>query len=511
MRNKLTGPALLAGAILAGLISGAGCRPERQAASQEAPPQELPSPPEASQPSPRPAIPEDLSPLVDTRKEDLDRLVERRKVRLLVSYGATSFFVDGGSQGGWSLEAGRLLEQELNRRFRPGSRLIHVVFVPVTRDQLLPALLEGRGDVAMANLTITPARAAQVAFTTPLFSEAREVVVTGPGAPPLRKADDLSGREVFVRASSSYAESLAELDRSLRKQGRPPVRVVHVDERLEDEDILEMVDAGLLPATVVDDYVARLWAEVFTGMKVHDDVALRTGGKIAWAVRPQDTKLHAFVDDFARRHRVGTRLGNVVRNRYLRNAERLRNPVSEEGLARFHELQGLFREYAERYGFDYLMLMALAYRESGLDQSRRSRAGAVGIMQVLPATAADRRVAIRDIHRLENNIHAGTRYLRVLLDRHLRDGALEPTEQHLFAIASYNAGVNRIARVRSEAGRRGYDPNRWFGQVEIEAARDIGRETPQHVAHVFKYYLAYRLVAERSEQRARAREAKAAR
>jgi membrane-bound lytic murein transglycosylase MltF len=262
---------------------------------------------------------------------------------------------------------------------------------------------------------------------------------------------------------------------------------------------------------VVDDYVARLWAEVLTGMKVHDDVALRTGGRIAWAVRPQDTKLHAFVDEFARRHRVGTKLGNVVRNRYLRNAERLRNPVSEEGLARFHELQGLFRTYAERYGFDYLMLMALAYRESGLDQSRRSRVGAVGIMQVLPATAADPRVAIRDIHRLENNIHAGTRYLRVLLDRLLAGGDLPPIERHLFAFASYNAGSARIARLRTRAAGRGYDPNRWFGHVEIGAARDIGRETPQHVAHIFKYYLAYRLVAERSEQRARAREAQGAR
>ena len=370
MKEGPAGAALLASVILAGLLAGAGCGRERTSARDETPTGASPSPP-------LPAIPEELSPLIDIRKEDLDRLVERRKVRLLVTYGVTSYFVDRGSQGGWSFEAGRLLEQELNRRFRPGSRLIHVVFVPVTRDQLLPALLEGRGDVAMANLTITPARAAQVAFTTPLFSEAREVVVTAPGAPPLREADDLSGREVFVRASSSYAESLAELDRGLRNRGRPPLRVVQVDERLEDEDILEMVDAGLLPATVVDDYVARLWAEVLTGMKVHDDMALRTGGRIAWAVRPEDTKLHAFVDDFARRHRVGTRLGNVVRNRYLRNADRLRNPVTEEGLARFHELKGLFREYAERYGFDYLMLMALAYRESGLDQSRRSRAGAV--------------------------------------------------------------------------------------------------------------------------------------
>ena len=323
----------------------------------------------------------------------------------------------------------------------------------------------------------------------------------------------LSGRAVFVRAlPAATRRAWPSSTGAFASRGRPPVRVVHVDERLEDEDILEMVDAGLLPATVVDDYVARLWAEVLTGMKVHDDIALRTGGRIAWAVRPEDAKLHAFVDDFARRHRVGTKLGNVVRNRYLRNAERLRNPVSAEGLARFHELKGLFREYAERYGFDYLMLMALAYRESGLDQSRRSRAGAVGIMQVLPATAADRRVAIPDIHRLENNIHAGTRYLRVLLDRHLarrRPGAdrAAPLRHRLLqrGLQPHRAGADVRRR------RRGYDPNRWFGHVEIEAARDIGRETPQHVAHVFKYYLAYRLVAERSEQRARAREAQGAR
>jgi membrane-bound lytic murein transglycosylase MltF len=498
---RLAASAVAAGAVLAGLLAVAGCGGERRAAREEATRVESPSPP-------APAIPEELASLVDVRKEDLGRLVERRKVRLLVTYGATSYFVDRGSQGGWAFEAGRLLEQELNRRFRPGSRLIHVVFVPVTRDQLLPALLEGRGDVAVANLTITPARSAQVAFSTPLVSDVREVVVTGPGAPPLRAADELSGREVFVRASSSYAESLAELDESLRARGRPPVRVRFVDERLEDEDVLEMVAAGLLPATVVDDSVARLWAEVFPALAVHGDVALRTGGRIAWAMRPADTELRAFVDDFARRHRVGTKLGNVIRNRYLRDAERLRNPMSDRDLARFRDLEGVFREQAESYGFDHLMLMALAYRESGLDQSRRSRRGAVGIMQVMPATAADRRVGVRDIHLLENNVLAGTRYLRVLLDQLLSGGDLEPIERHLFAVASYNAGAARIARLRTRAASRGYDPNRWFGNVEIEAARDIGRETPQHVAHVFKYFLAYRLVAERSEGRARARDAK---
>jgi len=283
-----------------------------------------------------------------------------------------------------------------------------------------------------------------------------------------------------------------------------------VDERLETEDILEMVNAGLYPLTVADDYIARLWSRVFADLRVHGDVTVRTGGRIGWAVRKGNPKLKALLDDFARRNRVGTKMGNIVANRYLGNADWIHNPGNERDLARFRSMLALFRKYGGRYGFDPLLLMAQAYQESGLDQSRRSRAGAIGVMQVLPSTARDANVGVRDIHLLENNVHAGAKYLRFVVDHHFRNPPLEPIERQLFAFASYNAGPTRVAGLRARAARMGLDPNRWFGQVEIVAAREIGRETVQYVANIFKYYLAYRLVTEHARARSQARQAPAA-
>jgi membrane-bound lytic murein transglycosylase MltF len=439
------------------------------------------------------------------RTDDLDEMVRRRVLRMLVTYSSTSFFVDRGRQGGLAYDAGRLLEDELNRRFKTGPRRMHVVMVPVARDRLLPALLEGRGDLAAANLTITEERRSRAAFSAPVVSGVREVVVTGPGAPSVTRLEDLAGREVHVRASSSFAESLAGLNRRFAREGLEPVRVVPVDERLETEDVLEMVNAGLYPVTVADDYLARLWAQVFTGLRVHEAFAVREGGEIGWAIRRENPKLKALVDEFVRKNRVGTKMGNIISRRYLGSADRITSPDNERDMARFRSMVDLFRKYGERYEFDHLMVMAQAYQESGLDQSRRSRAGAIGVMQVLPSTARDPNVAVRDIHLLENNVHAGVKYLRFVVDRYFSGEGLDPVNRQLFAFASYNAGPARVAGLREKARRAGLDPDRWFGNVEVIAAREIGRETVQYVANIFKYYLAYRMVTERAREKAAAK------
>jgi membrane-bound lytic murein transglycosylase MltF len=461
----------------------------------------------AAESGPSLVVPEEFAAVARPRLDDLDAMVERRVLRLLVTFSSTSYFVDRGRQGGMTYDAGRLLEDELNRRFKTGTRKMHVVVVPVTRDQLLPALVEGRGDVAAANLAITPGRLSEVAFSVPLFSGGKEVVVTGPGAAPVAKLEDLAGREVHVRASSSFAESLAALSQRLAKQGLPPVRVVPVDERLETEDVLEMANAGLFPVTVADDYMARLWAEVFTGLRVHEDVAVREGVEIGWAMRQQNPQLKRFVDEFARKNRVGTKMGNILVRRYLGSADWIKNPDNEQDMARFRSMVDVFRRYGREYDFDHLMVMAQAYQESGLDQSRRSRAGAIGVMQLLPSTARDPNVGIRDIQVLENNVHAGVKYLRFLVDRYFSDPGLDPLNRQLLAFAAYNAGPARVAGLRERARRLGLDPNRWFGNVEVVAAREIGRETVQYVANIFKYYLAYRMVTERAREKAEAKRA----
>jgi membrane-bound lytic murein transglycosylase MltF len=432
---------------------------------------------------------------------DLDGMVERGYVRALVVYSLGQYFLDGATQRGVTYEALSTFEKFLNERLGSKTVKVGVLIIPVQRDELLPALERGLGDIVAANLTITRTRLADVDFSDPFMTGVSELVVTGPAAPNLRSLDDLSGREVYARRSSSYWRSLEKLNDDFLSRGLEPVELVAAQEFLQDEDLLEMVNAGLVPTVIVDSHKAGFWKQIFSNITVHEDLAVRSGGRIGWAFRKQSPQLEEVVNAFVAKHRKGTLMGNVVLNRYLKSTKWVRNALGDEDRARFERTVGIFENYGERYGFDPLMLAALAYQESRLDQSVRSAAGAVGIMQLLPSTAADPNVGIPDITTVENNIHAGTKYLRFLRDRYFSDPAVDELDQTLFSFAAYNAGPARVRQLREEAARTGLDPNVWFGSVEHVAARRIGRETVQYVSNIAKYYVAYRLASRHFEIR----------
>src|SRR5262249_39527835 len=140
------------------------------------------------------------------------------------------------------------------------------------------------------------------------------------------------------------------------------------------------------------------------------------------------------------------------------------------------------------------------YQESRLDQSARSAAGAIGIMQILPSTG--KAMNVGDIRQVEPNIHAGVKYARQLMDEYLGDEPLDELDKEFFTLASYNAGPSRVRQLRREAARRGLDPNQWFGNVEEIASERIGSETVSYVSNIYKYYIAYRLVSEEEQRRA---------
>jgi membrane-bound lytic murein transglycosylase MltF len=150
-----------------------------------------------------------------------------------------------------------------------------------------------------------------------------------------------------------------------------------------------------------------------------------------------------------------------------------------------------------------MLVAAQAYQESGLDHSKRSRAGAVGVMQVLPTTAASRQVGIPDIDDLENNIHAGVKYLHFLAEHYFNDPEMDALNRGLFTFAAYNAGPTRIQRLRREAKQRGLDPNRWFENVEVVVAEQVGSEPVRYVSNIYKYYVAYKLEEENFKRRQR--------
>jgi len=430
-------------------------------------------------------------------------MIERRFIRVLTVYSKTTFFVDKGTQLGMTADAFRLFEDDLNKKLNSKNVRVHVLFVPVAADDLIPALLDGRGDVVAAAKLITAWRKEQVDFTNATRSGISSIIVTGPGVPPVASVQDLGGKEVFLRASDVSAQNVERFNAQLAASGKPPVKIRPAPEVLADEDILEMVNAGLVPMTIVDDYVGEFWKQIFPGIVLNKAAAVKTDGQTAMMVRKNSPKLMAELNAFVGRYPEGSAQRNMLTQKYLKSVKYAKGATSKEDMARFSQTVNFIRKYSDQYGLDYLLMAAQGYQESGLDQSRKSAVGAIGVMQVMPATGADMKVG--DITKIDANIHAGVKYMRFMIDTYYADEPMDKLNKGLFAFASYNAGPGRIRGLRARAAKRGLDPNQWFNNVELVTAQVIGRETVQYVSNIYKYYLAYRMLSDQREQRVKAK------
>jgi membrane-bound lytic murein transglycosylase MltF len=409
-----------------------------------------------------------------------------------------------GITRGFEYELLREYETHINQMLKNAYDKIKVLFIPVSFDQLLPSLMEGRGDIAAAGLTITPHREELVTFSAPYIPKVSEVVVRHPSMSQLNSIEDLAGREVYVRAGSSYVTHLKELNTALITENLPPIKIVVAEGILATEDILEMVHAGLVKIRVADHHIARAWAQVLPNIRIQEEIQIHRGGGIAWAVRPENPELLESLNGFIKSRKKGTLLGNILFKRYYENSKWINNPLTVNERKKLERVTNLFTKYSDRYGFDWLAIAAQAYQESELDNSKKSSQGAVGIMQILPNTAAGDPINIRQIDKLENNIHAGVKYLHYLRERYFSDPAIAPAAKVDFSWAAYNAGPARINRLRKIAAERGLDPNRWFTHVERIAAEKIGRETVSYVANINKYYIAYKLLFKKRADREKA-------
>jgi membrane-bound lytic murein transglycosylase MltF len=428
---------------------------------------------------------------------DFDGMVERRTIRVLVPYGGYQFYYDQGRPRGAIYELVQRFETFVNAELDRRHIKVYTVPIPVSREELLPALMDGHADFVAADLTITDERSSQLSFSRPTLTKINEVIVTGPAAPELKSLDDLAGQEIIVRESSSYDEHLRRLATTMAEGGLKKPVLKSVDEFLEAEDLLEMLNAGMFGITVMDDYKAHFWSDVFPDIVVRDDLVINEGGSIAWATRKDSPQLKDMINRFLRKYGKGSLIGNYTFNRYLKDAARVRCANAGRGNERIQEIAETFQVYGEQYDFDWLMLAAQGYQESGLRQNRRSPVGALGIMQIKPSTAADPNVGIDDISALDNNVHAGTKYLRFLADRYFSDDGIDELNQWMLSLAAYNAGPAKVAKLRVEARKSGYDPNVWFNNVEIIAGRRIGHETVTYVSSIFKYYVGYQIISER--------------
>ncbi len=432
---------------------------------------------------------------------DLKQIKKRRLIRVLVTFSKTNFFFDSGQARGFEYELLHAYEKHLNKNIKQKTDHIRMVFIQKSFDQLLPALVAGKGDIAAAGLTITPERKKRVAFTNPYIPNVHEVVVTNRAAKDVNTLGDLSGKMVYVRPGSSYVKHLEQLNVKFADKGIKPINIREGDQNLTTEDILEMVNAGVLKITVADHHIAAAWAQVLPNLKVRKDLKINSGGSIAWAVRQNNPELLGDLNTFIIKNKKGSLLGNILFKRYYAKSKWIKNPTTESERQKLEKIVKLFEVYADRYGFNWLAVAAQAYQESGLNHEKKSPFGAIGIMQVLPSTAADKSVNIKDIQLMENNIHAGVKYLDFLRDRYFNEPEIDPAARVYFAWAAYNAGPARINRLRKKAAKSGLDPNKWFYNVEKIAAKEIGRETVDYVSNINKYFIAYTLFYEANLKR----------
>jgi len=426
---------------------------------------------------------------------DLDSMVARRVIRALVPYTYMYYSIDLTKRSGIAFEALNLFENSLNRQLHLKPHQVRIIFIPVNRSQVIPLLRDGYADIAYAGMTITEERKKVVDFSVPSITGLKEIVVGGPASPKLNTLADLSGKEIYLRQGSSYESAAIKLNDSLKRMGLPPVKIIALDPYLESEDILEMVNSGAIPFSAMVEDVAQLWSNVMDSLVLYDKIPLDSNVSYGVMLRKGSPKLKASVDRFIKQNAKGTLTGNSLYNKYVKETKLLPDIYSKETFSKVNVLKAPFLKYAERYKLDWLLLVAQGYQESGLNQKLVSNKGAVGIMQVLPSTAASKPFYIRDIKKIDNNVHAGVKYMRYLIDQYFNDPEIDLLNRHLLALAAYNCGPGRVSQLRRMAKAKGLNPNLWFDNVEIIAARVIGRETVQYVSNIYKFYASYRALS----------------
>ncbi|KII77411.1 lytic transglycosylase F [Vibrio renipiscarius] len=428
---------------------------------------------------------------------DLSVLEKKGLIRVLVSADLGFYYIEAGQPKGIIAELLYDFEKQLKQR----SSYFNLQVIPVNRNELIPSLEKGYGDLVVANLTITEPRKKSISFSEPILKDIQEWIITSKKTPQLYDISQLSGKDVWVRKSSSYYESLQKVNQRLHTLNKPLLNIRLIDETLQDIEIIELVNQGHINATVLDSHKSKLWIDVMDDIHAHKQLPLRSDGEIAWAMRQNSPQLKALVDQYLTEYRSGTLLGNVIYGKYLGDSRWLKKILNPKNIQQLKSLSKLFNQYSAQYNFDPLMISAQSFQESGLDQSKVSHQGAVGIMQVLPSTARDPNVNIPNINKLENNIHAGVKYLRFLKDRYFSDDAITADNQVYFSLAAYNAGPGNIRKMRRLAEKQGYDPNVWFKNVEIIARRNIGREPVHYVSNINRYFIIYKQLAALQEMR----------
>ena len=422
----------------------------------------------------------------------LEEIVKSGYIRVLTRNNDTSFFIYRGHRMGFDYEIGKRLAQHLNIRVD--------MIITNTWNEMWSSLQKGEGDVIAAEVTVTPERQKQVLFAEP-WGKTKEVVVWKDGTTPIRRIEDLAGKEVHVRRSSTYFDSLAALNQKLKAEGKPEVIVKPVPEDWETDTILQNLSRGELVYTVADSILADIHTAYFQNLVIGP--AISDERDLAWAVRTGDDKLRKTVDQVFHELRKKPDF-NMMRTRYFEAQRSLKKERTDKFYASetgtLSPYDPIVRKYAEQHEFDWRLVAAQIYQESHFDPTRKSWVGATGLFQIMPATA--RGLGIVDATDPEQSIRGGLKYMQQLSD-HYKDVA-DPIERYRFALAAYNSGFGHVDDARRLARGEGKDAARWrevaayllkLADKKVAAKTRFGycrgSEPVEYVRHIDERYTGY--------------------
>jgi membrane-bound lytic murein transglycosylase F len=397
----------------------------------------------------------------ETSTGDLAALHKRGSLRLLTRNNALSYFMYKGEDFGF--------DRDLVKMFAKGQGLRLEIVVPPSRDLLIPWLLEGRGDMIAATMSVTPERLEEIKFSKP-YLFVKEFLIQNTAGPKLKNLEDLKGHSIHVRKSSSYYSTLQGLQKDYG-----PFEIVNVSENIETERLLAQIASKEIAFSVADStifeieqrYHDNIEAAFPLPMRNHecrkDDDTCRYQQDIAFGVRPNNPTLMNKLNTFISKTYRGLEY-NMAIKRYFKNKKRIKLSKEKNTLitGEISPYDHAIKKYAKKYEFDWRLLAAQMYQESRFNPKAESWAGAQGLFQLMPRTA--RSLGIKRLHLPEQNIHAGVKYLRQLFNQ--TESSLQLRQRTRFALAAFNVGYGHLSDARRLAKRLKLDPDRWFRNVE---------------------------------------------
>jgi membrane-bound lytic murein transglycosylase F len=388
---------------------------------------------------------------------DLDGILKEGKLRVVVDYNFTNYFVYRGKPMGYKYEMLKQLARELD---------VKLEFV-VSNDleETFRGLETGRFDLAAKNLTITKERNKRVDFTQPI-TQTRQVLVQRRQSNKSNSRNqlvnsqlELAGKTITVQKHTAFVTRLHNIEEEIGYE-----LVVVEDSLAGVEQLVSMVASGEIDYTVCDEIVAKLYARHYSNLDVSVPVSFRQN--IAWAVRKDAAKLKEYLDiwldDFQ-----GTDQYKQLQVKYfsadrsVRRSKNIYHSFTKGLISPFDEL--IKREAASK-NWDWRLIASIIYQESQFDTAASSWAGASGLMQLMPETALA--FGVEDATNPEQNIRGGIKLLS-WLDSQLKSEISEPEERLKFVLAAYNVGLGHVKDAQRLAHKYGKDPFRWSNNVDF--------------------------------------------